>query len=145
MAYKYNPRCHNLYYRSWSWIKSVCSNDNHPSYRNYGARGITTYWDDKYDYDDFLNWVMNKLGPRPDGMVLGRKDKTGNFEPGNLQWETPERRGRNSPGQNITATYRNKKQSLAQWSDDLDIPYYTLRRRYKEGQTLKEIVKDYKC
>jgi hypothetical protein len=125
-------------------MKTVCHNENYPSYKNYGGSGITMYWDGKYDYEDFLNWVMKKLGPKPDGTVLGRKDKTGNFEPGNLHWETPLRRGRNSPGQNIRATYRRKTQSLAQWAEDLNISYYTLRRRYKEGWTIKEIVHTYK-
>ena len=143
MAYTYNPKYHNPYYRSWRWMKTVCSNDHNPSYRNYGARGITMYWDGKHDYEDFLNWIMKKLGPKPEGMVLGRKDKTGNFEPGNLHWETPQRRGRNNPIQNVKATYRRKTQSLAQWADDLDIPYYTLRRKYKEGWTIKEIVREY--
>jgi hypothetical protein len=125
-------------------MKTVCHNENNPCYKNYGALGITMYWDGKHDYEDFLNWIMRKLGPKPDGTVLGRKDKRGNFEPGNLQWETPLRRGRNSPGQNITATYRRKTQSLAQWADDLNISYYTLRRRYNAGWTIKEIVHAYR-
>jgi hypothetical protein len=125
-------------------MKTVCQNENYPSYKNYGGSGITMYWDGKYDYEDFLNWVMKKLGPKPDGTVLGRKDKTGNFEPGNLHWETPLRRGRNSPGQNIRATYRRKTQSLAQWADDLNISYHILRRKYNAGWTIKEIVHAYK-
>lgn len=141
--YRIDPRYHNPYYRSWRWMKNVCLNDRTPGYEQCGAKGITCYWDDKYDYDAFLAWVMKKLGPRPDGMVLGRKDKTGNFEPGNLQWETPARRSRHSPGQNILATYRRKTQSLADWAEQLDIPYYTLRRRYNQGWTIKEIVHHY--
>jgi hypothetical protein len=125
-------------------MKTVCTNENNPCYKNYGALGVNMYWDGKHDYEDFYNWIIKKLGPKPEGTVLGRKDKQGNFEPGNLQWETPLSRGRNSPGQNIRATYRRKTQSLAQWSEDLDIPYYTLRRRYKEGWTIKEIVHAYK-
>jgi hypothetical protein len=125
-------------------MKTVCTNENNPCYKNYGALGITMYWDGKHDYEDFLNWVMRKLGPKPDGTVLGRKDKRGNFEPGNLHWETPLRRGRNSPGQNITATYRRKTQSLSQWADDLNISYHILRRKYNAGWTIKEIVHAYR-
>jgi hypothetical protein len=75
--------------------------------------------------------------------VLGRKDKTGNFEPGNLHWETPQHRGRNNPIQNVTATYRRKTQSIAQWAEDLNISYHSLRRRYADGWTMKEIVHAY--
>jgi hypothetical protein len=126
-------------------MKTVCTNERNPGWPNYGAKGITMYWAGRHDYEDFLNWVMKKLGPKPEGTVLGRKDKTGNFEPGNLHWETPVRRSRNSPVQNITATYRRKTQSLAQWAEDLNISYYTLRRRYNAGWTIKEIVHAYQC
>jgi hypothetical protein len=102
------------------------------------------YWNDKHDYENFLNWVMKKLGPKPAGTVLGRKDKTGNFEPGNLHWETPVSRSRNCPRQNINATYRRKTQSIAQWAEELAIPYYTVRRKYQQGWTIKEIVHAYK-
>jgi hypothetical protein len=60
MAYTYNPRYHNPYYRSWRWMKTVCHNENNPCYKNYGGLGITMYWDGKYDYEDFLNWIMKK-------------------------------------------------------------------------------------
>jgi hypothetical protein len=145
MAYTHNPKYHNPYYRSWRWMKTVCSNENNPGYDKYGAMGITMYWDGKHDYDQFYRWVMKKLGPKPEGTVLGRKDKTGNFEPGNLHWETPTGRSRNCPRQNIRATYRRKTQSLAQWAEDLNISYYTLRRRYNAGWTIKEIVHAYQC
>ena len=144
MAYTYNPKFHNPYYRSWRWMKTVCSNENHPSYNRYGAVGVSMYWNDKHDYENFLNWVMKKLGPKPEGTVLGRKDKTGNFEPGNLQWETPAGRSRNCPRQNINATYRRKTQSIAQWAEELAIPYYTVRRKHQQGWTMKEIIKAYK-
>jgi hypothetical protein len=102
------------------------------------------YWDGKHDYEAFYNWVMKKLGPKPEGTILGRKDKTGNFEPGNLQWETPVGRSRNCPRQNINATYRRKTQSLAQWAEELNISYHILRRRYRAGWTIKEIVHAYR-
>lgn len=144
MAYQYNARAHNPYYRSWRWMKSVCLNERTPQYEKYGALGVTTYWSGKYDYDAFLAWVLTNLGPRPDGHVLARKDKLGNFEPGNLCWETAVERGRNSPRQNVTASYRRKKQTLADWSEQLGIPYYTLNRRVKKGLTMAEIIKEFK-
>lgn len=139
----YNPKFNNYYYRAWRWMKNVCFNERTPDFKNYGALGVDCYWSGKHDFDDFHRWVIRRLGPRPDGTVLGRKDKLGNYEPGNLHWETPTRRSRNNPRQNIMATYRRKTQPLADWADELEIPYYTLRRRYQQGWTIKEIAQHY--
>jgi hypothetical protein len=138
-----HSRTNNYYYRSWRWMKTLCLNPNCDQYALNGALGVTCHWSGKFDFDDFYNWIMRKLGPRPEGQVLGRKDKTGNFEPGNLQWETPQARSRHMRD-NVMATYGRKTQTLAQWSEELNIPYYCLRRRYSQGMSIKEIRKLYK-
>jgi hypothetical protein len=128
-------------YRSFRWMRDVCYNQNTPSFKNFGAAGITVHWD---RFKDFKKWLDKHLGPRPAGHLLGRKDKYGDFAPGNLRWETPTTRSRHNPRQNVLATYRRQHKSLAQWADDLGIPYHSLRRKYAQGFTIKEIIKDYK-
>ena len=128
-------------YRSFRWMKDVCYNPNTPSYKNFGARGIEVHWS---KFQEFKKWLDKNLGTRPQGHLLGRKDKDGDFKPGNLEWQTPLRRSRGGHCQNVFATYRRQQKPLAQWSDDLGIPYYSLRRKYAAGYTIKEILKDYK-
>jgi len=133
------------YYYQYRFMRQACQNPTHPQYPNYGARGITCVWGQR-QYHEFYSWLVNTLGERPgpsNEWVLGRKDKTGNWEPKNMEWQTIKVRSRTNFRQNVYATYKRKRQSLSKWAEDFDIPYYTLRRRYSEGWTIKEIVKEY--
>lgn len=134
------PRLRKFEYQ-WRWMTSITKNPNHHEYHNYGGQGIECYWP-LGEYQDFERWVLERLGDRPPGHVLGRIDKTGHFEPGNLEWQQPRVRSRNCK-QNILASYRRKRQSLAAWSEELNIPYWTLRRRYSRGQQIKDIIKEF--
>jgi hypothetical protein len=73
----------------WLSIKGRCFNSNNKSYADYGGRGITMFklWVD--NYPEFELWIMENLGPRPDGCSLDRIDNDGNYEPGNLRWADP--------------------------------------------------------
>lgn len=139
MAKKHKLR---LFEYQWRWMTSVTKNPNHPEYPNNGGQGIDCYWN-LGEYQDFERWILERLGPRPPNLVLGRIDKTRHFEPGNLEWQQPRVRSRTCR-QNVTATYGRKRQSLAAWSEELDIPYWTLRRRYSQGHQIKDIVKEFK-
>jgi hypothetical protein len=127
-------------------MQGSCNNPCYPQYANYGGQGITCAWG-KRQYKEFYSWLVNTLGHRPgpsNEWVLGRVDKSGNWEPKNIEWQTIKVRSRTKIRQNVYATYQRKRQALTKWADDLDIPYHTLRRRYSEGWTIKEIVKEYR-
>ena len=133
------------YYYQYRYMRESSQNPGHPQYHAYGAQGITCAWG-KRQYNDFYQWLISTLGERPgpsNEWVLGRKDKAGNWEPGNLEWQTIKVRSRTKVRQNVYATYKKKRQALTKWADDLNIPYHNLRRRYAEGWTIKEIVKEY--
>ena len=133
------------YYNQYRFMQGSCNNPCYPQYAKYGGQGITCAWGQR-QYKEFYSWLVNTLGERPgpsNEWVLGRKDKTGNWEPKNMEWQTIKVRSRTNFRQNIYATYRRKSQSLSKWAEDLDIPYYTFRRRYSEGWTIQEIVKEY--
>lgn len=74
-------------YQSWDCMKTRCTNKNHPSYRGYGAKGITIYepW---LKYENFLADV----GERPEWADggLDRIDNSKGYEPGNVRWATRE-------------------------------------------------------
>lgn len=87
-------RKHYLY-ATWIAIRERCGNPNNPSYRNYGARGISMYEPWRQDLAAFIREVEAELGPRPAGQypsgrpmyTLDRMDnECGNYEPGNLRW-----------------------------------------------------------
>jgi len=74
---------HTLAYKRWESIKQRTSNPNNPSYRNYGARGITMCpeWADSFDA-----FYAATGDPPFDGASLDRVDNDGNYEPGNVRW-----------------------------------------------------------
>jgi hypothetical protein len=77
-------------YHSWNSMRSQCNNPNDPKYYCYGGCGIIVHprWD---SFDDFYA----DMGARPVNMVLGRIDKSGNFELDNCRWMTPKERSAN--------------------------------------------------
>ncbi len=64
--------------------KQRCENPGHPSYLDYGGRGI------QFKFSD-LKEFMDELGPRPSlEHSVDRIDNDGNYEPGNIRWATVE-------------------------------------------------------
>lgn len=72
-------------YQMWCGILDRCENPRAQRYGDYGARGIKVCaeW---HDVRIFIEWIESRLGPRPDGMSLDRKDNDGHYEPGNVRW-----------------------------------------------------------
>ena len=55
-----HPTKHNLY-GTWANIKSRCYNLNTNYYKNYGAIGITMFWEWLNDSIAFLKWIDTNL------------------------------------------------------------------------------------
>lgn len=72
-------------YVTWLGIKTRCFNADHPSYLNYGARGITMAPQWKDDFEQFVKDVGEKPSPKH---TLDRIDNDCNYEPGNIRWAT---------------------------------------------------------
>lgn len=72
-------------YRVWVGMRDRCYNPNAKSFVNYGGRGITVC--DRWNVS-FLNFFED-MGYRPgDGFDLARINPNGNYEPGNVMWQT---------------------------------------------------------
>lgn len=76
---------HPLFFR-WCSMRARCANPNNTAFKYYGAQGVRVCerWN---DFGAFLRDVGMPPSPRH---TLDRIDPTGNYEPTNVRWATPE-------------------------------------------------------
>jgi hypothetical protein len=101
-------RCTDPYHRYW------------PKYGGVGVR-VCAPW---------LDFVVFRrdMGRRPDGCVLARHDRAGDFTPDNCYWElreTTARRARSS----TTLSYKGETLLLSEWSRRTGLPAQRIRMR----------------
>lgn len=119
-------------YQMWNGMKQRCSNPRNPKYKNYGGRGIQVC--DRWL--DFSNFIED-MGEAPQGMSINRINNDGNYEPSNCQWATPKEQSNNQRS-NRVLEFNGKKQTLAQWAEELNINYGTLLDRLNEEWSIED-------
>jgi hypothetical protein len=80
-----------LEYRRWANMFLRCYGKNHPSYKNYGAKGITVC--DRW-HKDFVNFIQD-MGKCPPGFWLEREDNEKGYSPENCSWVSKKRQAQN--------------------------------------------------
>lgn len=78
-------------YQTWHAMKSRCLRASDPAFRNYGARGIKVCSRWKNSFENFLK----DMGPRPEGLIIDRRNNNGHYTPSNCRWVTYAQSNRN--------------------------------------------------
>lgn len=125
----------NPTYRSWRNMRTRCYNSRHPSYRQYGLRGITVcpQWQD--DFDQFLK----DMRQRPEGLSLERIDNSGPYSPENCKWGTRCEQAGNTR-RNIVVEWENTQCNLIDVARREGVDYQCLLYRYYRGMSLCEAI-----
>ncbi len=84
---RYGNELHPLYAR-WLSTTQRCTNPNHVSYKNYGARGIALA-DNLRTFGDYCSHLESLPDYDPVNRTIDRIDNSKGYEKGNLRWATP--------------------------------------------------------
>lgn len=122
-------------YHIFSGIKQRCYNENNPSYKHYGGRGVVVCDEWLNNFMAFYEWSMNN--GYNDTLTIDRIDYDGNYEPNNCRWVKWEVQTNNKRN-NVLLTYNGKTQTMAQWARELNIPYVRINRRHQKNWSDKE-------
>ena len=88
-------------------MKVRCTNPRSPGWKDYGGRGISVCERWLHSFQDFFADV----GPRPsDRHSIGRLENDGNYEPGNVAWQTAveQRANRRDSRPKTQAAFQNR-------------------------------------
>lgn len=131
---------YNRLYQMWQNIHGRCEKLNYFEYKEYGGRGIKVC-DEWSKYIPFKKWAIAN-GWDPDAPVrsqtIDRIDVNGNYSPDNCRFLDVKGQS-NNRRTNVSIEYHGKKQTLAQWSEELGLGYNTLTARYRSGKTGDEL------
>jgi hypothetical protein len=105
-----------------------CTKPEHPSFKDYGGRGIKVC----QEWIDSPQAFIDHVAPRPAGLTLERVDNANGYEPGNVRWATRAEQARNRRD-NIFVEINGERVVLMDACRRVGINYDTAWRRVKRG------------
>ena len=124
-------------YRVWIAMRDRCNNRQHPSYHNYGGRGlqVCSRWKS-------FNLFLDDMGRRPtDKHSLDRIDNNGNYSPQNCRWATLMEQSNNTRRSRYIM-HKGSTKTIAEWSRVTGISEYKIRYHHVvKGLSLAAIIR----
>jgi hypothetical protein len=117
-------------------MRGRCYDPKNKAFKDYGGRGITVCAAWRGDYSRFLADVGRRPSPRHS---IGRILNGGNYEPGNVQWETPVEQNSNRRSNNIIEI-DGERLTLAEWSRRSGVHRATVGNRLRSGWTPRRAI-----
>lgn len=121
----------------WRSMIKRCFSKNHPSYSNYGGRGITVCTEWRESFRTFYDYVSQLSHYGEEGYTLDRIDNDGNYEPGNVRWATMKQQSRNKRT-NRVLTLDGVSRPLIEWIEITGLRENTLRKRLARGWSVRD-------
>lgn len=130
-----NRRTHSRHgtrlYIAWMNVRQRCRNKNHPSYKNYGGRGIG------YDpaWESFAIFSADVGDPPSDKHSLDRIDNSKGYAKDNVRWALRATQSRNTR-QNVWVEIDGETKCLYDWCDEFGISAGAVYRRVGRGEDI---------
>ena len=125
---------HDRLYLVWMDMRRRCSDKKDSNYSRYGGRGIKVC-DEWKEYSAFKYWAYQS-GYNPDAKygkcTIDRIDTNGNYCPGNCRWADAKTQNNNRRN-NRVIEFNGKKQTLKQWTEELNLNYGMIDKRLNAG------------
>ncbi|PWJ93569.1 hypothetical protein C8D77_101248 [Mesorhizobium loti] len=125
---------------TWSGIQQRCFNPNAQRYNRYGGRGITVCdrWLNGADGKPGFQCFVEDMGPKPTPEhSIERKDKDGNYEPGNCHWALDVEQARNRRT-TVEVDLDGERVSLAEYCERKGLTYKIVHQRLSRGWSLEK-------
>lgn len=121
-------------YRTWTNVRSRCTNPNVQNYSFYGGRGIRMHPEWVRSFAAFVSYV----GPRPsDKHSIDRIDNSGDYAPGNVRWSLHKDQMRNTR-RNHYLEFKGERLSCAEWAERLGTNSIALVKRIRRGWSVEK-------
>lgn len=135
-----NPIKDKRLYSKWYSTKLKCEDAKHPSYKNYGARGIKVcerwqnYKNFEADmYESFIKHV-EEFGIKQ--TTIERLDYNGDYEPSNCTWATYKEQANNRCNNRMITEDLN----VTQFAEKYNMEAYLVLSRLNAGWSVEEII-----
>lgn len=121
-------------YKTWTAMIARCHNSSHPSYCNYGERGITVC--DKWR--KFIEFYKD-MGDHPSGRSLERVDNSKGYSPDNCIWATRAQQSVNKRSTRLIE-FQGKKLAISEWSTITGLKRGTIEMRIRLGWATEQVL-----
>lgn len=119
--------CGTKVYRCWQKMKERCLDVNHPTFKKYGAKGISIHppWIESVEA-----FVMDMGLPPTEKHEVDRKNNKLGYTPENCKWATRAEQLRNTC-RTIFLTHNGETLCIEDWARRIGCGHETLRSRIK--------------
>jgi hypothetical protein len=118
-------------------MKTRCKHPTHGSYKNYGGRGIKVCERWLKSFEAFLEDMGRKPSP---AHSLERKDRNGDYEPGNVVWAMPTEQMRNT-SKTVKIEYQGQTYCMKDFCAALNLNQDKFRFHYRRsGKPLEQAI-----
>ena len=121
-----HTRIDNIY----KGMVSRCYYSSNIHYKNYGGAGIEVCDEWKNDKTKFFEWAFSH--GYTENLTLDRIDGSKGYSPDNCRWVTYKKQNNNRRNNRYLEAF-GKKKTIAEWSDELGIPYSRIWHRLYSG------------